>query len=171
MATGQENKLRGAAGEFLVAAELCRRGLLATPFAGNVPYFDIIACGKSKGHVAIQVKAIDQSRSKWWQFDIRKYIDVQMDADGKHQKIGALQSEPYEGLMFVLVELMDTGKDKFFILEWSALRDILASKYRGDLAEHGYLRPRNPESFHTAIGEDAIRKYQDDWEAIVRRVS
>jgi len=45
MATGLENKLTGAIGEFLVAAELCRRGLLATPFAGNVPHYDIIASG------------------------------------------------------------------------------------------------------------------------------
>lgn len=171
MATGQDNKLRGAAGEFLVAAELCRRGLLATPFAGNVPYFDIIACGKSAGHVTIQVKAIDMSRSKWWQFDIRKYVDVQMDADGKHQKIGSLRSEPYQGLYFVLVELIDTGKDKFFILEWSALRDILAHKYEYDLARQGYLRAKNPESFHTAIGEDAVQEYQDSWDAIVSRVS
>jgi hypothetical protein len=55
MATGQSTKLTAAAGEFLVAAELCRRGLLATPFAGNVPHYDSIASGQSGGHVAVQV--------------------------------------------------------------------------------------------------------------------
>jgi hypothetical protein len=59
MTTGQATKLTGAVGEFLVAAELCRRGLLATPFAGNVPHYDIIASGQSGGHVAVQVKAIN----------------------------------------------------------------------------------------------------------------
>lgn len=47
MASGRDNKLTGAAGEFLVAAELCRRGHLATPFAGNVPEFDVVAVGES----------------------------------------------------------------------------------------------------------------------------
>ena len=49
MATGRATKLTGAVGEFVVAAELCRRGLLATPFAGNVPHYDIIASGQSGG--------------------------------------------------------------------------------------------------------------------------
>lgn len=56
MATGQATKLTSAVGEFLVAAELCRRGMLATPFAGNVPHYDIIASGQSGGHVALQRK-------------------------------------------------------------------------------------------------------------------
>jgi hypothetical protein len=37
MATGRSNQLTGHIGEHLVAAELGRMGLFATPFAGNVP--------------------------------------------------------------------------------------------------------------------------------------
>ena len=43
MATGRSTKLVGQAGECLVAAELSRRGLIATTFTGNVPHYDIIA--------------------------------------------------------------------------------------------------------------------------------
>lgn len=43
MATGRENQLTKQVGEYLVAAELCRRGFIATTFTGNVPDFDIIA--------------------------------------------------------------------------------------------------------------------------------
>ena len=43
MATGRSNKLVGQTGEYLVAAELSRRGLIATTFTGNVPHYDIIA--------------------------------------------------------------------------------------------------------------------------------
>ena len=76
-------KLTGAVGEFLVAAELCRRNLLATPFAGNVPHYDIIASGQFGGHVAVQVKAIN---GLTWQFDIRKFADFRLSGeDGKHQ--------------------------------------------------------------------------------------
>jgi len=37
MATGRSNKLVGQTGEYLVAAELSRRGYIATTFTGNVP--------------------------------------------------------------------------------------------------------------------------------------
>ena len=43
MATGRTSKLVGQTGEYLVAAELSRRGLIATTFTGNVPHYDIIA--------------------------------------------------------------------------------------------------------------------------------
>ena len=47
MATGSANKLTGQVGEFLVCAELGRRGMFATPFAGNVPEFDVVAVGET----------------------------------------------------------------------------------------------------------------------------
>ncbi len=46
MATGHSNKLVGQTGECLVAAELGRRGLIATTFTGNVPRYDIIASSR-----------------------------------------------------------------------------------------------------------------------------
>jgi len=45
MATGRNNKLTGQISEFLVCAELGKRGLIATPFAGNVPAFDVFGGG------------------------------------------------------------------------------------------------------------------------------
>jgi hypothetical protein len=164
MATGQTTKLTGAVGEFLVAAELCRRGILATPFAGNVPHYDIIASGKFGGHVAVQVKAIN---GVTWQFDIRKFSDARMDEDGKSQKLGDdLQREPFSALMCVLVALTDTGGDRFFILEWKELRDLLVPAYKAYLARHGGVRPRAPESFHTAIAVSAVEPYEDRWDKI-----
>ena len=43
MGTGRNNKLVGQTGEYLIAAELSRRGYIATTFTGNVPDYDIIA--------------------------------------------------------------------------------------------------------------------------------
>ena len=84
MANGRDNKLVGAAGEYLVAAELCRRGLIATTFTGNVPHYDIIASDDKGKHVSVQVKA---SRSGSWQFgDVTKFFDVIFD--GQKQKTG-----------------------------------------------------------------------------------
>ena len=41
MATGRQVQLTKQVGEYLVAAELSRRGLLTATFAGNVPAYDI----------------------------------------------------------------------------------------------------------------------------------
>jgi hypothetical protein len=54
MSTGRLNKLAGQIGEYLVCAELGRRGLIATPFAGNVPTFDVLATDESCRTVPIQ---------------------------------------------------------------------------------------------------------------------
>lgn len=130
MATGLSIKLTGAVGEFLVAGELCRRGLLATPFAGNVPHYDIIASGQYGGHVAVQVKAIN---GPTWQFDIRKFLDAHMADDKNHQILGARQPEPFPDLMCVLVVLKGTGGPVFYSrMEGTAARpsDWLRGIYR-----------------------------------------
>jgi hypothetical protein len=43
MARGRSNQLTKQVGEYLVACELARRGLLVATFSGNVPDFDLIA--------------------------------------------------------------------------------------------------------------------------------
>jgi hypothetical protein len=167
MATGRATKLTGAVGEFLVAAELCRRDLLATPFAGNVPHYDIIASGQCGGHVPVQVKAINGST---WQFDIRKFSDVQMDEDGKRQVIRGPLPEPFPGLMCVLVVLRETGRDRFFVLEWKELQDTLLAGYKGYLSKHDFVRPRAPESFHTALAISDVQRFENEWGKILDRV-
>jgi hypothetical protein len=167
MATGQRTKLTSAVGEFLVAAELCRRGLLATPFAGNVPHYDIVASGQRGGHIAIQVKAIHRHA---WQFDIRKFLDVQMDKNGKRQILGAPRQEPFPELMCVLVVLEKTGHDRFFILEWKELRDILVRGYREYLSKHNFVRPKRTDSFHTILAISDVEPFENEWRKILSRV-
>ena len=60
-------------GEYRVAAELARRGLLAATFSGNVPHYDVIASGQAGGHVPIQVKA---KATGSWQLDITDFVNV-----------------------------------------------------------------------------------------------
>ena len=167
MATGRATKLTGAVGEFLVAAELCRRGLLATPFAGNVPHYDIIASGQSGGHVAVQVKAINGHA---WQFDIRKFLDVHMDEDGKRQVLGAPQEEPFPDLMCVLVVLKETTQDRFFILEWKELQNLLVRHYTEYLFRNNFVRPRVPDSFHVALAISEVEQFENEWRKILDRV-
>jgi hypothetical protein len=167
MRTGRATKLTGAVGEFLVAAELCRLNLLATPFAGNVPHYDIIASGQWGGHVAVQVKTANASN---WQFDIRKFADIHLDTDGQRQIFGKLQPEPFPDLMCVLVALKQSGQDRFFVLEWKELQDILVPAYRAYLKKHGGVRPRSPRSFHTALKIEEARPFENQWRKILNRV-
>jgi len=102
MATGRSNKLVGQTGEYLVAAELSRRGLIATTFTGNVPHYDIIASDESGRHVSVQVKA---GRNASWQFsNITQYCDIIFD--GKRQIIGRKRPCPVRGLVMVLVNII-----------------------------------------------------------------
>jgi hypothetical protein len=163
MATGREMKLTGAVGEFLVAAELCRLGLMATPFAGNVPHYDIIASGQNGGHLAIQVKAINGSA---WQFDIRQFMKV--DIDGARQVPRNAMPLPYPNLQVVLVALANAkrSKDRFFVMSWVELRNIINLGYRRYLRRHHGIRPKVPGSFHTAVSERDITEYEDRWKIL-----
>src|SRR5438477_8366406 len=116
MATGRSNYLTKQAGEYLVAAELSRRGYIATTFTGNLPYYDIIAVDDSGGHAIVQVKAI---AGKSWQFNATDFAEIVMD--GQQQKIRREREEPYPDLVCVLVQVavMDSGTpDRFFVLPW-----------------------------------------------------
>jgi hypothetical protein len=164
MPTGRGTKLTGAVGEFLVAAELCRRNLLATPFAGNVPHYDVIASGERGGHLAIQVKAINGSN---WQFDIRQFLNVQFD--GQRQLLGEPKPEPYPGLRCILVALGKNGnRDRFFILTWLQLRDLLVAEYRQYLAKYGGTRPKAPASYHTALSVKKVEDFDGQWETLLQ---
>jgi len=167
MATGRATKLTGAVGEFLVAAELCRRGLLATPFAGNVPHYDIIASGQGGGHVAVQVKAINGHA---WQFDVRKFLDVHMDEDGKRQVLGEKLPEPFPDLICVLVVLKKAGQDRFFILEWKELQNLVVRHHTEYLSAHNFVRPKVPDSFHTSLAIAKVEPFEDQWHRVLDRV-
>jgi hypothetical protein len=77
MATGLSNKLAGQIGEFLACAELGKRGVVATPFAGNVPEFDLVATGPDLKTIPIQVKT---TRSDTWPSAASLWLDIEVDS-------------------------------------------------------------------------------------------
>lgn len=165
MVSGHSKQVTKQIGEYLVAAELCRRDLIATTFTGNVPNYDILAADPRGSHLAIQVKAINRGQ---WQFDATKFVEIEFD--GKRQVVGKNTHPPYPGLICVLVALASYGHDRFFILEWSDLQRAIASKYRRRLKDLGGVRPRKPGSFHTAIALSDISSFQDNWGLIPKRL-
>lgn len=163
MATGRSTKLTGAIGEFLVSAELCRKGLLATPFSGNVPHYDIIASDDLGGHLVIQVKAINKVN---WQFDAQKFVEIKMEGD--RQILGSPYSEPYPNLYCVFVALGGSHvKDRYFVFSWTELRSLIIFHHRAYLEKHGGVRPKAPRSTHCSISISELENFEDQWDKIL----
>lgn len=166
MATGRSNKLVGQTGEYLVAAELSRRGLIATTFTGNVPHYDIIASDEAGRHVSVQVKA---GRGTSWQFGkITKYCDITFD--GKRQVVGEARPCPVRRLIVTFVSIAEDGSDRFYILPWTRLRDLLVKGYKAYLERHNGIRPQRWDSLHSAIAEGTLKRYRDKWDTIMKNL-
>jgi hypothetical protein len=158
MATGLSTKLTGQIGEHLVTAELGRRGIIATPFSGNVPDIDILAYANGvTGH--IQVKTINKDS---WQFDIRKFLDVVLT--DKRQIVRGKNQELDRKIICVFVSLgPGLGEDKFYIFKQGWLQDYFAERYKGRKPPH------NIKSFHCAIWERDLKRYLGKWKLITTK--
>jgi hypothetical protein len=165
MATGRSNQLTKQTGEYLVAAEICRRGFIATTFTGSVPHYDIIASNETGKHQAVQVKAILRTA---WQFDIRDFVDVRLD--GKRQIMGQAKPPVYPDLICVFVRLREYGADEFYVLTWEDLQRICIAHHRDYLARHNGVRPKRFDSFHTAIRPEMLGDHRDRWELLETRL-
>jgi hypothetical protein len=166
MATGRSNKLVGQTGEYLVAAELSRRGLIATTFTGNVPDYDIIASDATGRHVSVQVKA---SRGRSWQFgDITRYCDIRFN--GHRQVVGKAKRCPVRRLVVVFVALGKEGDDSFYVLTWQRLRNMLVRHHIVYLRKHGGIRPKQWKSLHSAIDEKSLLPHRDQWKTVERNL-
>ena len=164
MAKSFKTKLIGQVGEHLVVAELGRRGIIATPFAGNVPDIDVLTYANGKS-VPLQVKA---NKIGSWQFDASDFLEIRMDGD--RQIIEGLK--PLDTtLIMVLVKVGATlADDRFYILPQGRLQKAIHEVHDGWLKKHGGVRPRNPRSFHTAVSEANIEGQRDRWDIIQKRL-
>jgi hypothetical protein len=166
MATGRSNKLVGQTGEYLVAAELSRRGLIATTFTGNVPHYDIIASNEHGKHVSVQVKA---SRGSSWQFgDITRFCEISFK--GKRQIVGPPKPCPVRRLIVVFVLIGANRADRFYILTWRTLRDMIMRGHRAYLAKRNGMRAEKWDSLHSAISEKTLTPHKDNWDIIERNL-
>lgn len=155
MATGRSTQLTRQIGEHLIAAKLGRLGYIATPFAGNVPEFDLLIADE-KGHsIPVQVKAINGGS---WQFQITKFLDVEIVDDFQYVKGKQKLSNP--NLVCIFVLLKNDEKDDFFIFQLKDLQAFFAKNYKGG------RRTKNPKSLHCAILPKDLDEFRDNWSLI-----
>lgn len=164
---GRANKLAGQIGEHLVCAELGRRGYLATPFAGNVPTFDVLATDEYFRTLPIQVKA---SRGKSWQANATDWMDLEFDPASQKQSYKGPKKLRGADLIYVCVSISDV-KDRFFILTKTDLQNVLIGRFIPWLKGHGWQRPRKPDSFHCDYNVASLIAYEDNWQLISDKFS
>ncbi len=166
---GRNNKLAGQIGEFLVCAELGRRGLIATPFAGNVPAFDILAADDQCNTVPIQVKA---SRSDNWPTDARFWMEIELDPVSKVQILRGPRQINNPDLIYVHVAIAqpDEGNDQFFVLTKVQLRKVAIKRYSSWMDTIGWKRPKNPESYECRYLIQDLEEYRDNWGLVTEKL-
>jgi len=157
MATGRSTQLTRQIGEHLVASELGRMDIIATPFAGNVPQFDLLASTQSGRAFPVQVKAINGPS---WQFNAVSFLDIEIKDD--YQTVLGARGDIDQSIVCVLVLLRAAGADTFFTLKVSDLQALLLQHYRGG------KRPKNPQSTHCALWPKHLVGFEG-WAALLHR--
>jgi hypothetical protein len=149
MSSGRLNKLVGQMGEYLVCAELARDGLIATPFSGNVPTFDVLATDESCRTVPIQVKS---TRSDNWPSKATRWMQVRFDDALGRQVYSGPAKLATPNLLWACVAIASRGgRDRFFILTESDLQKVCVAGYTTWMEQIAWKRPRNPASL-TIVG-------------------
>ena len=164
MGSGRKNQLTKQIGEYLVAAELCRRGLIATTFTGNVPDFDIIATNEGFETIPIQVKTI---RGGAWQLDARKFVDIEID--NGIQRVIDKTSLSNPDLICVFVRLISQVDDEFYIFRLKDIQEIIFEGYSQYLTRKKGARPKNPNSTHTALKPGDLKIFKNNWGLILEQ--
>jgi hypothetical protein len=156
-----KTQLAGQIGESLVVAELGRKGIVATAFAGNVPDIDLVAYHDGRT-IALQVKSV---RTGSVSFDAKRFMEIEFD--GNRQVITNKAITLDVTLIFVFVSIGEkAGTDQFFIVDQGSLQGIIGSNHAAFLASHNGLRPRNPQSTHVSLSLNQLEQYRDNWKLI-----
>lgn len=169
MSTGLSNKLAGQTGEYLVCAELGRRGFIATSFTGNVPEYDLLVCDDSLKTVPIQVKT---TRGNSWpsRADLWLRIDID-DAEKKQVNRGKLKID-HSDLIYVCVALgIEQGRDRFFICHKADIQNVCIKAYKRWMDTKDWKRPRNYKSLDNRYKISDLEQFENNWEMIADRLS
>ncbi len=126
MATGRNSQLTRQIGEHLVVAKLGRLGYIASPFAGNVPEFDVLIADGEGHSIPVQVKAINGIS---WQFRINSFLDIEIIDEIQQIRGKRRLSNP--NLICIFVLLSEDENDQFFIFRLTDLPEVFLEHYQG----------------------------------------
>lgn len=156
-------QLIARAGEHLVVSELNKRGYFATPFAGAVPEFDVIAVDENLRTIPVQVKTAKDSNF-WWLGDARDWMRIDDTKKGE-QKILGLKRIEHPELIYFFVNLEPI---EFYMLKKRELRQIIYDNYKRYMKQIKGKR----KSFVVAIGAESnkayrgLEEFKDNWKIL-----
>lgn len=104
------------AGEYRVAAELLKRGILATVTLGNMKGADVVAVGPNRQAAIVEVKASNSTRF------VTKFYQRYKTPDCEHPEFWVLYS---------VTGARDSFVERFFILSHEELARIQANRNEG----------------------------------------
>jgi hypothetical protein len=167
MSKARNNSLARQIGEHLVCAELGRRGLIATPFSGNVPAFDILAADDNCKTVPIQVKA---SRGDNWISDARQWMDILLENKVQINRGLAEIENPHLIYVHVAIAPPKGGKDQFFILTKRQLQEVAIKRYSSWMDKISWKRPKKPDCYECRYLIENLEPYRDNWKIITEKL-
>ena len=146
------NQLTQRAGEYFVAAEVNRRGAVATVFSGNVPGIDIMAFdGARSREVCIQVKTKTDSRFVW------------------HMQVPDERvPEPKDEREFYVFVDLGTGGNAlsgYWIAPRSWVENMIYYHKPAWLKKRG-SSARNIDSKHSGIKTEQLEKWRERWDTL-----
>jgi hypothetical protein len=148
--TRSRTGLTGAAGEYYVAAELSRRGWLATVTIKNAPGTDVLAQDLETGRViALQTKTASQGSG--------------FRLTAKDERTTAMDNEWYA---LVALRASDERPD-FFLVPRNVVATMIYVGHRRWLAEPGRGGREHKDSSIRAIIQREVSGYQEAWESLV----
>ena len=154
-------RLRRQLGESLVVAELARRNIYATGFAGNVPDIDLLAY-YGGNTLALQVKAWSLGALS---FNANRFLEIEFDEP--RQIVNGIANGFDPHLIYVFVSIGETaGDDRYFVLEQRTVAEIICDNHVNFLAQHNGIRPINWQSTHCAVQLQNLVEFENNWELI-----
>lgn len=69
-----------------------------------------------------------------------------------------------------IVKIYDASNDRFYIIPWDCLRDILVGLHETYLAKHNSIRPKKWDSLRCAIAESDLEPFRDKWDTIEKNL-
>lgn len=129
-----------------------------------MPGFDILALNqKTNKSLRIQVKTVKIGE---WSLDIKRFLkfDQKKFDQGIQKIIGKKKNNETD--FFIFVKMENNDKETFYIIKSGQLQNILYKSYSAFLKKIQGRRPRNSKTTHTAVNEEDLEKYKDNWDIL-----
>jgi len=164
-------KFRGVVGELITLLKIyeqCGPSCRYIWYGDGKPAVDL-TIESAEGRVNVQVKSKRSGGD--WQGNARDWMEFEERNDYcQYVKCKVPLSDP--DTVFVYVELGTRQEpDKFYVLTKAQVQDLVYIGYKRFIESHDHKRPRNPRSYHFALGTKELEQYRDNWNMIIGQLN